>query len=61
MLNLRKQLGSKGEFTSWLTSMYLFYLINRLVDFDEGCRWLPEIHARTRRYSSSPDLLAPVE
>ena len=26
--------------------MYLFYFINRLVDYDEGMALLPEIHAR---------------
>ena len=46
MLNLRKHLGSREEFTHWLTSMYMFYMINRLVDFEEGIRWLPEIHER---------------
>ena len=61
MLNMRKHLGSKGEFTNRLTSMYLFYFINRLVDIDEGRSRLPEIHARVGRDSSSPDLLAPLE
>ncbi|MDZ7362640.1 MAG: hypothetical protein ONB46_18230, partial [candidate division KSB1 bacterium] len=39
--------GSQQEFTNWLTTMYLFYLINRIVDFDEGIKLLPEIHRRT--------------
>ena len=47
MLNMKKHLGSKQEFTNWLTSMYLFYLINRLVDVEEGGKHLPEIHERT--------------
>jgi len=47
MLNMKKHLGSKQEFTNWLTSMYLFYLINRLVDVEEGGKHLPEIHDRT--------------
>lgn len=46
MLNLRKHLGSKQEFTNWLTTMYMFYLINRIVNFEEGIKWLPEIHRR---------------
>lgn len=46
ILNMKKHLGSKEEFTNWLTSMYLFYLINRLVDYEEGLAWLPEIHRR---------------
>ncbi len=47
MLSLRKHLGSKEEFSNWLTTMYLFYFINRIVDVDEGARVLPEIHARS--------------
>ncbi len=47
MLNMKKHLGSIQEFTYWLTSMYLFYLINRLVDYDNGVKRLPEIHKRT--------------
>ncbi len=47
MLSLRKHLGSKEELTNWLTTMYLFYFINRIVDVEEGARLLPEIHART--------------
>ena len=31
MVNLKKHLGSKEDFTNWLTTMYLFYFINRLV------------------------------
>ncbi len=46
MIHLRKHLGSKQEFTHWLTTMYLFYLINRLVDYEEGIKLLPEIHSR---------------
>ncbi len=46
MLNMKRHLGSKQEFTNWLTSMYLFYLINRIVDFDSGITLLPEIHNR---------------
>jgi len=46
MLNMKKHLGSKQEFTNWLTSMYLFYLINCLVDYETGINLLPEIHKR---------------
>ena len=46
MLNMKKYFGSKQEFTNWLTSMYLFYLINRLVDYDNGVKNLVEIHKR---------------
>lgn len=46
MLNLKRHLGSQREFTNWLTTAYLFYLINRMVDFEQGIRRLPEIHQR---------------
>ncbi len=46
MLNLKKHLGSKQEFTNWLTTMYMFYLINRLVDFEKGSKNIAEIHKR---------------
>jgi len=46
MLNMRRHLGSKKEFTNWLTTVFLFYLINRLVNFEQGIQWLPEIHER---------------
>ena len=48
MLNQRKHLGSKREFTDWLSTTYLFYFINGLVDVEEGARLLPEIHRRSR-------------
>lgn len=54
MLNLRQHLGSKQEFTAWLTTMYLFYVINRIVDFDRGIESLPEIHRRTRTAAQVP-------
>lgn len=47
MLNLRSHLGSESDFTSWLTTVYLFYFINGLVDVREGETLLPEIHRRT--------------
>jgi hypothetical protein len=46
MLNMKRHIGSKQEFTNWLTSLYFFYLINRVVDFEAGIQLLPEIHAR---------------
>ena len=55
MLNMRRHLGSKQEFTNWLTTMYLFYLMNRFVDFDAGISLLPEIHRRVReQYQEIP-------
>lgn len=46
ILNLEKHLGSKQEFTRWLTTLYIFYLANRILDFESGVELLPEIHAR---------------
>lgn len=48
MLQMKRHLGSKPEFTNWLTTIYLFYLINRIVDFQAGIKLLPEIHGRLR-------------
>jgi hypothetical protein len=47
MLNMRKHLETRASFTNWLTTMYLFYLINRMVDYDGGVALLPEIHRRS--------------
>ena len=65
ILNLRKHLGSRQEFTNWLTTMYMFYFINRLVGHERGL--LTEIHARTgadlsevKNDGRRPDLI-PVE
>jgi hypothetical protein len=48
MINMRKHLGTVEDFTDWLTTTYLFYVINRLVDYETGISRLPEIHERTR-------------
>jgi hypothetical protein len=45
MIHMRKHLGSKTDFSNWLTTMYVFYLVNRIVDFASGVERLPEIHA----------------
>ncbi len=42
MVNLRKHLGSKEEFANWLTTMYLFYVINRLVDTHKGMQLITQ-------------------
>ena len=47
MINLEQHLDSQQEFTNWLTTKYIFYLANRMVDFEAGSRLLPEIHRRT--------------
>lgn len=47
IINLKKHLGSYEEFTNWLSTTYLFYLINRLVDQDAGFKLLAEIQKRS--------------
>lgn len=46
MLRMRKHLGSVEDFVHWLTTMYVFYVINRLVNHEAGMQRLPEIHER---------------
>ena len=53
MINMKKHLGSQEDFTGWLTTMYVFYLVNRLVD-DRGFERLGEIQARLRTVSTKP-------
>lgn len=48
MINKHLHMGSKAEFTYWLTTVYTFYLIVRAVDFEEGVKLLPAIHERVR-------------
>lgn len=51
MINMRRHLGSRREFGDWLTTMFAFYLVNRLVDFDAGWKLM---HAA--RLEAIPDL-----
>lgn len=44
MVNMKKHLGSYGEFINWLTSMYMFYYINRLVNERYDGKELARIH-----------------
>jgi len=46
MIYLKKHLNSEEEFTNWLSIMYVFYTINRLVDYKKGLELLPQIHHR---------------
>jgi hypothetical protein len=48
MTHLERHLSSKKDFTNWLSSLYLFYLGNRIIDFEEGVSLLPELHDRLR-------------
>ncbi len=45
MVNMKKHLGSKEEFTRWLTSMYMFYYINRLLLQQPEAGIVARIHA----------------
>jgi len=44
MLHMRRHLGTRRDFVNWLTTMYVFYLVNRLIDFEAGMQRLPLIH-----------------
>jgi len=44
MINMKMHLTSKQEFTQWLTTMFMFYYINRLVEQDDVI--ISKIHAR---------------
>ena len=46
MINMKRHLRSRQDFTNWLTTMYVFYLVNRLVDFESGIDKLVEIQQR---------------
>ncbi len=46
MINMKKHLASKREFAGWLTTMYVFYLVNRLVDYGRGIGKLAQIQER---------------
>ena len=36
MINMRRHLGTKQAFADWLSTMFAFYVVNRLVDFESG-------------------------
>ena len=42
MINLRRHLGTREDFTNWLTTTYLFHVINRTVDLRSGMQLLRE-------------------
>jgi len=48
MLNMKRHLGSKQEFTNWLTTMYVFYSLNIFSGHQAGSALLPEINKRLR-------------
>jgi len=51
MINMKKHLGSREDFTAWLSTTYVFYLVNRLVDHDRGIGNLGRIQRRLRESS----------
>ncbi len=55
MVHAKKHLRSFAHFTGWLTTVYLFYFINRLVDFQEGKQLLYRIH----KHPAFASLVAP--
>jgi MoaA/NifB/PqqE/SkfB family radical SAM enzyme len=46
MINRDLHLETRDDYTNWLTSVYMFYLAARAVDWHEGVKLLPEIHER---------------
>jgi hypothetical protein len=51
-LNLERHLRSVGDFADWLTTVYLFYGVARLVDQNEFRMTLPLIHEQKRDTSA---------
>ena len=50
MINMRKHLDSREDFTNWLTTTYMFYIINNILEVDNIDNLLYEIHNRTNVY-----------
>lgn len=49
MIHMKKHMANVALFTCWLTTMYMFYFITRLVPQDEGAALLPELQRRVRQ------------
>ena len=54
MMNLHRHLDSVQDFTNWLTTMWVFYVGNRILGFEDRIHLLPEIHRRTAGGSAPP-------
>jgi hypothetical protein len=52
MINMRKHLGGREAFADWLTTMFAFYVVNRLVDLDEGHELLARAQAQQAELES---------
>lgn len=48
MINAKKHLGSKLDFSRWLTSVYVFYFLSGFVSFEKGLSQLPKIHQQLK-------------
>jgi MoaA/NifB/PqqE/SkfB family radical SAM enzyme len=44
MINMKTHLITKQKFTKWLTTMYMFYYINGLVEIDKSEKIISKIH-----------------
>ncbi len=44
MINMKKHLESKEEFVNWLSTMYMFYYINGLIEIDSDEKIVSKIH-----------------
>lgn len=51
--NMRKHLRSKADFTNWLTTTYVFYLVNRIIDYEDKIQFLPDLHRITSTQTCS--------
>jgi len=58
IVNVEKHLGSVQEFTHWLTSVFIFHLTGRTINFEEGIQLLPEVHRRLRHLREEAPALA---
>jgi hypothetical protein len=45
MINMRKHLHSKQAFSDWLSTLFAFYVVNRLVDYEVGLEYLHQAQA----------------
>lgn len=45
MINMRKHLHSRQAFSDWLSTLFAFYVVNRLVDYEVGLDYLRQAQA----------------
>ena len=51
MINMRKHLGSREPFANWLGVTFVFYLVNRLIEFEPGL----EVLKRFQQHETTVD------